>query len=265
MSAPTIRFAGFTKTYDDVVAVDGLDLDVREGEVVALVGPNGSGKTTCLKAAVGLLRPTRGHVFVDGRDPRADGRLVRRNIGYLPQRLSFTEGSSAGEIVGLFAALRGLDFRDADRALERTGLDRVGDRRVGGFSGGMLQRLGLAVALMGDPRVLLVDEPTAALDPTGGLAIRDILDGIRREGRTIVFSSHDLGEVAALADRVAIFVDGRLRALGAPLELAAECGLAAAGAQSGSPPAADYGGAVASPATLENVYRRVTCGPSIVR
>jgi ABC-type multidrug transport system ATPase subunit len=257
-----VEFDGFARHYDDVVAVAALDLAVAEGETLALVGPNGSGKTTAIKAAVGLLRPTSGRVLVDGLDPIEEGTRVRRLIGYLPQRLAFAERVTAGEVVRLYGALRGLDAASAYDALSRMGLGDVADRRVQDFSGGMTQRLGLAVALMGAPRLILVDEPTAALDPTGALAIRDALHELRREGRTIVFSSHDLGEVASLADRVAVFVDGRVVACGPIEELAHACGLAVEARADARASAAPGGGGAL--ATLEHVYRAATRRPELI-
>lgn len=261
MNRSMVRYEGFGKRYRHVVAARDLDLVVAKGEVLALVGPNGSGKTTAIKGAVGLLRPSSGRVLVDGLDPAKDGTRVRRLIGYLPQRLAFAERVTAGEVVRLYAALRGLDADSAFIALSRVGLGDVADRRVEDFSGGMTQRLGLAVALMGSPRLVLADEPTAALDPTGALAIREALRELRQEGCTILFSSHCLGEVAALADRVAILSGGRVLACGRVEELARSCGLNAelrAGVGASGP-------ACGAPATLEDVYRIVTRRPELVQ
>jgi ABC-type multidrug transport system ATPase subunit len=261
MNGPLVRYESFGKRYDEVVAVAELDLEVGEGEVVALIGPNGSGKTTAIKGAVGLLRPTSGRVLVDGLDPIRDGTRVRRLIGYLPQRLSFAERVTAGEVVRLYGALRGLDTPSALDALSQVGLGDVANRRVEDFSGGMTQRLGLAVALMGRPRLILADEPTAALDPTGALGIRDVLQQLRRDGCTILFSSHDLGEVATLADRVAIFSDGRVRASGSIEQLARAYGArleASAGVGASGP-------ALSASHTLEGIYRAVTCRTELIR
>jgi len=221
-----IRYENFGKRYGSVTAVEGLDLDVRAGEAVALIGPNGSGKTTTLKAALGLVRPTQGRVFVDGLDTAADAREARARIGYLPQRLAFADGSNARDIVRFYAKLRGVSLDTVDPLLARVGLADAAVRDVDGYSGGMRQRLGIAIALLGSPRALVLDEPTAALDPSGALDVRDIIAGIRAEGIAVLLSSHDLAEVDALADRIGVFVGGRLRALGSPRELAAAAGLA---------------------------------------
>ena len=214
-----IEYVHFTKRFGRVVAVAGLELRVAPGETLALIGPNGSGKTTTLKAALGLVRPTGGRVEVEGLDAVRAGREARARLGYLPQRLSFPEGCTAREAMRFYARLRRADAGDCDRLLERVGLLGAADRVAEEFSGGMKQRLGIAVALLGRPRALILDEPTAALDPTGSLDVRDLVAGIRAEGTTVVLSSHDLAEVAALADRVAVFVAGRMAALGPPADL----------------------------------------------
>jgi Cu-processing system ATP-binding protein len=220
-----IRYSGFTKRFGKVAAVSGLDLEVRAGEALALIGPNGSGKTTTLKAALGLVRATAGSVTVDGLDAFADGRRARARLGYLPQRLSFPEGCGAREVMRFHARLRGADRAGVDALLDRVGLLDAADRTAEEFSGGMKQRLGIAVALLGSPGALVLDEPTAALDPTGSLSVRDLIAGIHAEGTTVLLSSHDLGEVSALADRLAVFVAGKLVALGTPGELVRELGL----------------------------------------
>lgn len=211
-----IRYDGFTKRFGKLVAVRGLDLDVAPGEALALIGPNGSGKTTTLKAALGLIRPTAGRVRIGGRD--AADRAARSKIGYLPQRLTFPEGCTAREALRLYARLRRAQD-DLDALLERVGLTEAADRPANTFSGGMRQRLGLAIALLGGPEALVLDEPTAALDPSGALVVRDLVAAIREEGTTVILSSHDLAEVSALADRVGVFVAGRLEALGTPADL----------------------------------------------
>lgn len=237
-----IRYEQFTKRFGAVTAVESLDLALEEGETMALIGPNGSGKTTTLKAALGLIRPTSGRVLVEGRDASRDGRDARSRIGYLPQRLVFPDGLTAREVLRFYAELRGVD--PELRLLDRVGLLEAADRDVNGFSGGMRQRLGIAVALLGSPRVLVLDEPTASLDPSGALAVRDMIHAVRADGTAVLLSSHDLAEVAALADRIGVFVGGRLGALGTPADLARSLGLAVS--------------TLVSTATgLESIYRRV--------
>jgi Cu-processing system ATP-binding protein len=222
-----IRYEGFTKQFGSLVAVCGLDLEVARGETLALIGPNGSGKTTTLKAALGLVRPTAGRVLVEGHDVAAEGRAARAVLGYLPQRLAFPDGCTARDVMRFYARLRSAPDAQVAPLLERVGLADAALRDVDGFSGGMRQRLGIAIALLGRSRALVLDEPSASLDPTGALFVRDVIDGIRREGTTVFLSSHDLTEVAALADRVGVFVQGRLVALGAPRDLVRALGLPA--------------------------------------
>src|SRR5690606_36159209 len=210
----------FTKEFGRLTAVSGLDLVVHRGETLALIGPNGSGKSTTLKASLGLLRPTRGAVSVDGYDTVQQGRAARSRLGYLPQGMSFPEGYTAREVMRYFARLRRVDEDEVPVLLDRVDLLAAADRTAASFSGGMKQRLGLALALLGRPPAIVLDEPTAALDPSGSLAVRDLMKEIRAEGITLLFSSHDLTEVAALADRVAVFVAGRLVGLGSVDELA---------------------------------------------
>ncbi|MEN8377125.1 MAG: ABC transporter ATP-binding protein, partial [Gemmatimonadota bacterium] len=145
-----IRYTEFTKHYGQVEAVKDLTMEVRDGETLALIGPNGSGKTTCLKGALGLVRPTTGSVEVAGRDPFREPD-ARAAIGYLPQRLGFPEGATAEEILRFHAGLRGADAARVGDLLDRFGLADAGSRRADTFSGGMRQRLGLAVTLVGDP------------------------------------------------------------------------------------------------------------------
>ena len=242
-----IRYERFGKRFGKLVAVSGLELEVVPGETLALIGPNGSGKSTTLKAALGLVRPTEGRVVVGGMEVASAGRAARTRLGYLPQRLSFPEGCTAREAMAFYARLRGAAPGEIGRLLERVGLADAAGRVADGFSGGMKQRLGIAVALLGGPDALVLDEPTAALDPTGSLTVRDLVAEIRAEGTTVLLSSHDLGEVAALADRVAVFVAGRLAALGTPAELARSVGTGA------------------RTPDLEDIYRAVTAtGPRLV-
>ncbi|HET8623458.1 MAG TPA: ABC transporter ATP-binding protein [Gemmatimonadales bacterium] len=214
-----IQYIGFGKRFGTVVAADGIDLRIAEGETLGLIGPNGSGKTTTLKALVGLIRPTAGRVMVGGVDVATAGREVRGLIGYLPQRLALPDGVTARAALRLCAKLRGTPRDEVETLLERVELSAAADRVVDGFSGGMRQRLGLAAALLGRPRALAFDEPSAALDPTGALLVRDLLIEARIRSTTVILSSHDLAEVSALADRIAVFSAGRVLAIGTLSEL----------------------------------------------
>jgi ABC-2 type transport system ATP-binding protein len=200
--------------------VDRLDLDVPRGSVFGLLGPNGAGKTTTLRMITGLARPTAGDVVVDGRAVTADQPATRGSIGVLDQAPRFYGWMRGRELVELSARLAGLDHRTAvERAagvLERVGLGDAGRRRIGGYSGGMRQRLGIAAALVGEPALLVLDEPVSSLDPEGR---RDLLTliGDLRGTATVLFSTHVLDDVERICDRVGILAEGRLVAE-APLD-----------------------------------------------
>jgi Cu-processing system ATP-binding protein len=203
-----IAFDAFSKRFGALTAVASLDLEIGAGEVVALLGPNGSGKTTSLKAAAGLVSPTSGEVRLDGRsaaDPDA-----RRILSFLPQRVSFPEALSGREVLEFYRSLRAVPPARVDDVLKFAALNGSGARAVGQYSGGMVQRLGLAVAMLPDAPVLLLDEPTAALDPEGLCAFYGLVGRRRSEGKTVFFTSHHLGDVERLADRFAVLVAGRL-------------------------------------------------------
>lgn len=213
-----------TKRYGDVVAVAGLNLAVREGEVFGLLGPNGAGKTTTILMLLGLTEPTAGRVQVLGLDPARQPLSVKARVGYLPERLGFYENLSACENLTYTARLNGLGRAEAheriDAALAQVRLGDVADRRVATFSRGMRQRLGLADVLLKQPQLIIMDEPTQGLDPEGA---REFLGTIRRlksEGITILLSSHLLHQVQAVCDRVGLFYQGRLVLEGTVTELA---------------------------------------------
>jgi Cu-processing system ATP-binding protein len=206
-----ISFDRFTKRYDSITAVRELTFEVQPGEIVALLGPNGSGKTTTLKAAVGLLWPTSGFVRVAGVP--AGRPEARRAIAFLPQKVSFPDALTGREVMTFYQRLRGTDPQRVDTALRFAALNGASERAVGNYSGGMMQRLGLAVAILPDTPITLLDEPTAALDPDGLCAFYGLVEERRRCGKTIVFSSHQLGDVEKLADRFGILVAGSLVAV----------------------------------------------------
>lgn len=215
-----IRFRAFSKRFGNHLAVERLTLDVGRGDVVALLGPNGSGKTTSLKAAAGLIRPTAGEVAV-GDPPRPSVLAEARRItSYLPQRVSFPDTLSGLEVVEFYRALRGAPGGRVQDVMKAAALNGAGERAVGTYSGGMVQRLGLAVAMLPDAPVLLLDEPTAALDPDGLCTFYGLVERHRSDGRTVLFSSHQLGDVERLADRIAVLVEGRLVATFTASELA---------------------------------------------
>ena len=207
-----IRYRAFTKRFGGQLAVDSLSLEVGRGEVVALLGPNGSGKTTTLKAAAGLIRPTSGEVAL-GDPPRPAAEAGAREIlSFLPQKVSFPDALTGAEVVEFYRSLRRAPAERIPQVLRFASLNGAGGRAVGTYSGGMVQRLGLAVAMLPEAPVFLLDEPTAALDPDGLCAFYGVVERARRDGRAVLFSSHHLGDVERLADRFAVLVGGRLAA-----------------------------------------------------
>jgi ABC-type multidrug transport system ATPase subunit len=204
-----IRVERLTKRYGAITAVDDLSFDVQPGETFALIGPNGAGKTTTLKVLLGLARATSGQVGLgpdrlSPADPRA-----RHGLGYVPQRVEFPTGRSVREVLQFFADVRGLRGEAVSRALDRVGLTALTARAASQLSGGYTQRLSLAQALLADPALLILDEPTASLDPEATWEFRTLLEQLRREGKTILLSSHLLSEVERVSDRVLILVSGR--------------------------------------------------------
>jgi ABC-2 type transport system ATP-binding protein len=202
--------------------LDGVDLAVGPGELVALLGPNGAGKTTTVEIVEGYRTADRGTVRVLGDDPRTGGPALRARVGLMLQGGAGLEPrASARELVGLHVA-----FHDrgpsAGELIDRVGLAPVAATRVRWLSGGERQRLSLAIALAGDPEVLLLDEPTAGMDPEARRVTRELVSGLRDQGRTILLTTHDLGDVEQLADRVAILHAGRIVADAPPAELVTE-------------------------------------------
>ncbi|WP_135305854.1 ABC transporter ATP-binding protein [Haloarcula amylovorans] len=202
------------KEYGTVTALDGLTLQVERGETVGLLGTNGAGKTTLFELLVGLRKADSGSVKVLDRDP-TDGVTTRQRVGYLPEHAGFPDELTGREVLRFHARMRGVDAEHRDhriaRVLETVGLTDAADRRVAGYSNGMARRLGLGTVLVADPAILLLDEPTAGLDPYGVEAFHDVLGAIASTADvTVVFSSHVLDEVETLCDRAAVVHDGRV-------------------------------------------------------
>lgn len=221
----TIHTAGLTKAYGGTVVVDHLDLDIAPGEVFGLLGPNGAGKTTTILMLLGLTEPTSGTIEVLGLDPRRSPLEVKRHVGYLPDAVGFYDDLTGRQNLGFTARLNQVD--DADRhiedLLETVGLGDAADQPAGEYSRGMKQRLGLADALVKDPGILILDEPTTAIDPEGVAEILDLIRSLAVDKNvTVLLASHLLNQVQAVCDRVSIFVSGSVVAQGQPHELAAE-------------------------------------------
>jgi Cu-processing system ATP-binding protein len=205
-----IEFRAFTKSFGAQAAVRELSLRVERGEVVALLGPNGSGKTTSLKAGAGLITPTSGDVLI-GQPPRsARETQARELLSFLPQRVAFPEALTGREVVEFYRRLRGGSPERSTEVLKLAALNGSSGRAVGTYSGGMVQRLGLAVALLPNAPLFLLDEPTAALDPDGLCAFYGVVEHAKSDGRAVLFTSHQLGDAERLADRFAVLVEGRL-------------------------------------------------------
>lgn len=221
-NTPAVSVQGLVKVFHDfwrrpkVRAVDGIDLEIPRGQVFGLLGPNGSGKSTTIKILLGLLFPTAGVVRVLGDSPR--GVATKRHIGYLPEDANLYRYLTARETLDFYGRLFGLDARTRrDRVgqlLDMVGLAQAADRAVGEFSKGMTRRIGLAQALINDPQLLILDEPTAGLDPLGCRQVKDLMVALARRGKTILITSHLLADVEDVCDRLAIMVDGKLCAQG---------------------------------------------------
>jgi ABC-2 type transport system ATP-binding protein len=204
-----ITIEGLTKRFGQVVAVDDLSFEVDQGTVVGFLGPNGAGKTTTLRTLLGLVTPTAGTARIDGKPYRELADPVH-HIGAVLEASSFHPGRSARNHLRVVATAAGLPPTRADQVLAQVGLAGAARRRVGGFSLGMRQRLGLATALLGDPQVLILDEPANGLDPEGVHWLRGFLRQLADQGRTVLVSSHVLAEVAQTVDQVVIIAAGRL-------------------------------------------------------
>jgi ABC-2 type transport system ATP-binding protein len=224
-AAAPIRTLGLTKEYGDLVAVDSLDLEVRAGEIFGLLGQNGAGKTTTILMLLGLTEPSAGEARVVGLDPTRDPLGVKRRVGYLPDAVGFYGGMTGRENLRYTARLNGFRGADAeeriDAVLDQVRLTDRADDRVDTYSRGMKQRLGIADALVKDPEILILDEPTTAIDPIGVVEILELLRGlVREQGLAILLSSHLLNQVQNVCDRVGIFAAGRLIGIGTVAQLA---------------------------------------------
>jgi Cu-processing system ATP-binding protein len=215
-----IRSQHVTKRFDRFTAVDDVSLDIHRGEVFGLIGHNGAGKSTLFKMMLGLLTPSAGSIHIAGESVSGSGaRHVRRRIGYLPENVALWDNLSGIETLRFFARLKQVEASSCAPLLDRVGLGDAGTRPVRAYSKGMRQRLGFAQALLGQPQVLFLDEPTTGLDPHAIHFFWDTLAELRAQGLTIVLTSHILAELQHRVDRVAVMTNGRLQALGNMLTL----------------------------------------------
>lgn len=226
MSTDLVALTGVSKHYGAHQAIDGLDLQLREGECVALAGHNGAGKSTMIKLILGLIRPTRGRVAIFGQDAHSPAvARLRGRIGYLPETVALHPSMTGEETLAFYARLKRQPLSGNAALLEKVGIAGAARRRVGGYSKGMRQRLALAQALLGQPRVLLFDEPTTGLDPASRLMFYDIVHELRAAGATILLSTHALSELAGHADRIVVMKAGKKIADGAMSALRRSTGL----------------------------------------
>jgi Cu-processing system ATP-binding protein len=217
--SPTVSVTGIVKNYRAVRALREVSFELVPGRLSALVGHNGAGKTTLIKLLLGLIRPDRGSIRVLGEDPAAGEFSARRQLGYLPENVAFNAALTGWETLSFYARLKRVEASKAWPFLDRVGLTDAADRRVGTYSKGMRQRLGLAQALLGRPRVLLLDEPTTGLDPALRQTFYEILNELRDDGATVLISSHALNELEDRAEHVLIMNRGLLVAQGSLTEL----------------------------------------------
>lgn len=220
-----IEAEGLTKKYGTQIAVNSLALQIREGEVFGFLGPNGAGKTTTLLMFLGLTEPTSGKVRIVGFDPTREPLRVKEKVGYLPENVGFYDDMDARQNLRFIARLNrisdGISAKKIDELLEQVGLFEEGKKKVGTYSKGMRQRLGIAEVLIKEPKLIFLDEPTIGLDPDGTNRMLDLIHSLSREKNiTIFLSSHLLDQVQRICDRVGIMIKGNLVAIGPIQELA---------------------------------------------
>jgi ABC-2 type transport system ATP-binding protein len=219
--SPAIHSVGLARQYGSATALEGLSMTVPRGEIFGFLGPNGAGKTTAVKLLLGLATPSSGEAWVLGQ--RIGSRAARRRVGYLPELFRYPPWLSGREVLGVHCELMKLPRpswgAEIEHALKLAGLSQRGQDRVRTYSKGMQQRLGLGVALLGSPELVILDEPVSALDPGGRHDVRDLIRGLKQRGATVFLNSHLLTEVELVCDRVAVIDRGRLIAIGTPDEL----------------------------------------------
>lgn len=213
------------KFYGPFQAVKDINLTVEKGEIYALLGHNGAGKSTLIKMILGLVKASAGMIEIEGLNYDAKNKEIKKRVGYLPERMNFYDNLTAWETISFYAKLKGITRKRCEEVLEQVGLREAEHRRVGTFSKGMQQRLGLAQAIIHKPDLLVLDEPTTGLDPIGILELKAMIRNWNKEGTTILFSSHNLNDVEELAQRIGIMNRGEMIAQGSLAELQDRLGL----------------------------------------
>jgi ABC-2 type transport system ATP-binding protein len=223
MKGSEILIENLKKNFEDVTAIDGLSLEIENGELFGLLGPNGAGKTTVIKVLCGLIKPTSGSVHVGGFDVLKEPTKVKERIGVCPQDTAAYPFLSGRENVELFGNLHAMQKeklkKTTDELLEKMGLSEDANRRLGKYSGGMKRRINLIMALVHDPKIAFLDEPTVALDPQSRHAVWDFIRELGKKDKTIILTTHYMEEAEELCDRVGIIDHGKLIALGTPKQL----------------------------------------------
>jgi len=209
-SSFSIQVSGLTKIFKDFKAVDNISFNVASGEIYGFLGPNGAGKSTTIKAMLGLIKVDFGNIKINGLDIAKNGKEIKRSIGYLPEKLAFYDNLTPVQTLNFFCELKGVDKSVVKPLLKEVGLEDSINKKVGNFSKGMLQLLGIAQTMIGNPSVYILDEPTSGLDARWVKIVRDKIKMLNERGATIMFSSHILSEVQSLCNRVAIIDKGRL-------------------------------------------------------
>lgn len=210
MTEYILQTKGLKKTFKNVQAVKGVNLNVEKGDIYGFLGPNGAGKTTTIKMILDLSIPDSGDIIINGKNTKEVGVLARQGIGYLPERAQFYQNLTAIQTLEFFAELKGVGKGECDELLAKVGMSQWRDEKVGTFSKGMVQLVGVAQALLGSPHLLILDEPTSGLDPRWARALKDIILEMNSKGTTVFFSSHLLFEVQELCKHVAILNKGQL-------------------------------------------------------
>jgi len=226
LNGPPIQIENLTKSYGRLVAVNKLDLTVETKQIHGFLGPNGAGKTTTIKMLVGLLRPDSGSIKILGEDAAGDRPGIRRRFGYMPELPKFPKHLTGIELLDIYGRMYGMNKEHRQQRipelLKTVGLEGRGKDRIGHYSKGMQQRVGIAQALLNDPELVILDEPSIGLDPVGMVEVRDMVKGIVKTGKTVFFSSHLLGEVQQICDHVTVLHQGTVRFSGTLEEISAK-------------------------------------------
>jgi ABC-2 type transport system ATP-binding protein len=209
-NSASIEVNGLRKTYSHVAAVDNVSFTVEKGEIFGFLGPNGAGKTTTIKAMLDLIHADAGTIKINGIDVRTHGKEAKQFIGYMPEKVAFYDNLNALQNLRFYAEIKQVSSEECTKLIDEFGLGDTGKKRVGKFSKGMVQRLGMARAILGNPPILILDEPSGGLDPRGVVLIRDKILEMKKKGTTIFISSHILSEIQEICDRVGIINKGVL-------------------------------------------------------